>query len=143
MLVEEWGWQPLAAALGRLLHLAHLERAEERVRRAPPNVALALFLLPAVALLPVKLFALWLMHAGHRMSGLVAIVLAKLVGTAFVARLYGLVEPQLMAVPWMARAIGRWRAVTAAVHRSLPWRAARVLQRRLRRAGRRLRARLG
>ncbi len=75
------------------------------------------------------------------------IVLAKLLGTALVGRLFVLVEPQLMQFPWLARTIRWWHAtklrVRAAVHRSTPWRRAQVLRRRARIAVRRWRRRLG
>ena len=131
--IEEWGWKPLAALLARLDAWPPLARLEDRVRRATPRIALALFLVPAVALFPLKLMALWLIHAGHGMLGIGVIVFAKLFGTALVGRLFILSEPQLMQFAWLARAMGWWRATKVRIEQALResgfWRTARRLKR--------------
>ena len=43
ILFEEWGWEPLQAALARLGAWLHLRRLEDVIRRLPPWAALALF----------------------------------------------------------------------------------------------------
>ena len=102
----------------------------------PPRGALLLFLVPAVALFPIKLLALWLIHAGQGVLGISVIIAAKLFGTALVGRLFVLTETQLMHYAWFARALGWWRdtkqRVKAAVRRSAAARAARALQQRWR-----------
>jgi len=107
------------------------------VRRAPPWLALVLFCVPALALLPVKLLALWLIGEGHTLTGLAVILGAKLAGTAIVARLFNLTQPALMQLAWFARWYGRWTLwkarLLAQVRASAPWRMARVLKRTLRR----------
>jgi hypothetical protein len=59
------------------------------------------------------------------------------VGTAIVARLFQLTEPQLLRIPWFAWAYGRfmpWKeALTAWVRASWPWRYGRVVKERVRR----------
>jgi len=136
--VEEWGWRPLAAFAARLARLPALARLEGLIRRAPPRVALALFLLPAVLLFPLKLAALWLIDDGRAVLGVAVIVAAKLLGTALVGRIFMLVEPQLMQFGWFARALGGWHGVKAhilaAVRASAPWRAARAMGSAARRA---------
>jgi hypothetical protein len=126
--VEEWGWVPLtalAAAIARWPPLAALER---KIENAPRRVALLLFIVQALPLVPIKLFALWLIHGGHSTLGVAIIVAAKVVGTAVVGRLFMLVESQLMSFPWFARCVGWWREtrdrVKAIVQASLAWRAA-------------------
>ena len=133
LFVEEWGWRPLtalAAAIARWPPLAALER---RVRAAPRVLALALFLVPAALLVPVKLVALWLIQEGSATLGIAIIVAAKLVGTAFVGRLFVLVEPQLMTFGWFARTVFWWREtrdrVLANLRRSIVWRGARAMRR--------------
>ena len=124
--VEEFGWRPLSAWLARLARWPPLHRLEERIRRLPARIGLALFLVPAVLLFPVKLAALGLIHAGHAASGLAAIVIAKVAGTALVGRLFVLLEPQLMQFAWFARALDWWRLtknrVLAELRNSAPWR---------------------
>jgi hypothetical protein len=130
--IEEWGWRPLtalAAAIARWPPLAALEQA---IRNAPRRVALALFLVPALLLFPVKLLALWLIQEGRATLGISVIVAAKVVGTAFVGRLFVLVEAQLMTFPWFARTVEWWRAtrerVMATLRRSFVWRLARAFR---------------
>ncbi len=135
--VEEWGWRPLvalAAAIARWPPLAVLER---RIRAAPRHVALALFLVPAIALIPVKLGAVWLIQDGRASLGIAVIVAAKVVGTAFVGRLFVLVEKQLMTFPWFVRGMAFWQStrdrVMAALRQSVLWRSARAVRRVARR----------
>ena len=134
ILFEEWGWEPLQrlmAAIGRWPGLRWIEGA---IRRLPPYGALALFALPTLMLVPVKLGALWLIGQGHVVSGAVVIIVAKLVGTAVVARLFTLTQPALMRLAWFASLHGRWTrwkdALLGRVRASKPWRAARVFRQR-------------
>ncbi len=133
ILFEEWGWEPLQRLLAWLGRLPLLRQIEAAVTRLPPGAALAVFLLPTLLLLPVKLGALWLVAHNQRLAGLVLIVLAKLVGTAIVARLFALTQPALMQLPWFARLHGRWLpwkdALLQRVRASWAWRAGRVFKR--------------
>jgi len=129
LLFEEWGWEPLAAWAARMARLPLWARAEAGVRALPPWAALLLFLLPVLVLFPIKLLGVYLLGQGHPGSALVLLLMAKLVGTAIVARLFQLVEPTLMRLPWFARWYPRWKAwkdaVFARLRQSAPWRAAR------------------
>lgn len=135
ILFEEWGWEPLQRALAWMGRLPGLRWLEERIRALPPYAALALFLLPTAMLLPVKLLALWFIGQGQVLSGTVVILLAKLVGTALVARLFTLTRPALMQLAWFGRAYTRWvdwkEGLLMQVRASWPWRLARVLKRRM------------
>ena len=99
-------------------------------------IMLPMILVPAVLLFPVKLLALWLIHQGRAALGLVVIVVAKIVGTALVGRLFMLTEPKLMQFAWFARALAWWRTtkarVKAIVRASAAWRGAQALRRRVR-----------
>ncbi len=107
--LEEFGWHPLAAWLGRLARWPPWARMEVRIARLPPRLALLLFLLPAAALLPVKLLAVQLIQGGRPVAGLIVIVGAKLLGTAVGGRLFVLMRPQLMTLRRFARAMAWWR----------------------------------
>jgi len=131
--IEEWGWRPLTAMAAQLAKWPPLGRLEDKIRRAPPLVALLLFLVPAVLLFPVKLAALWLIHLGRTTLGVIVIIAAKALGTAFVGRLFVLTESQLTTFAWFARALAWWRAtrlrVKTAVQQSLIWQAALRMKR--------------
>ena len=96
LFLEEWGWRPLTAWAARLAKWPPIARLEARIVGMQSRWALVLFLVPAVLLFPVKLLALWLIHAGSTALGLSVIVAAKVLGTALVGRLFILTEPQLM-----------------------------------------------
>lgn len=131
ILFEEWGWDTLQRLLAWLGAWPGFRQLEAWVRRLPPYGALALFGLPAVALLPVKLLALWAIGRGHALLGLGVIVAAKLGGTALVAHLFTLTRPALMQLAWFARWHDRWvpwkAALLQKVRASAPWRLARAL----------------
>jgi hypothetical protein len=103
LFLEEYLWVHLAALIARLSKLKAVARLEARVAALPPYPAMALFAIPTALIFPLKLLALYLIAAGHAVTGLVVIVLAKIVGTAIVARLFTLCRPQLMTVQWFAR----------------------------------------
>jgi len=131
--IEEWGWRPLSAMAAHLGKWPPIGRLEDKIRAASPRVALLWFLVPAVLLFPVKLVALWLIHLGRTTLGVVVILAAKALGTAFVGRLFVLTESQLTTFAWFARALSWWRAtklrVQAAVRRSLVWQSLRRVKR--------------
>ena len=136
LFIEEWGWRPLVAMVGRIARWPPFARFEARIAKVPPGLALVLFLVPAVLLFPIKLLALWLIHEGHAVLGISVIVAAKLLGTALVGRLFMLTEPQLMQFAWFARAMNWWIAtkqrLKALVDARAAWRAARDAMRRAR-----------
>jgi hypothetical protein len=142
LLFEEFGWRPLARWLGVLARLPAIARLEARVRALSRWPALAVFAVPTLLLLPVKIAALALIGAGHKLLGLGVIAAAKLLGTALLGRIFLLTEPQLRQFGWMARALDAWQGfkqrTMAWLKASGPWRAARAavggLRQRWRRA---------
>jgi hypothetical protein len=145
VLFEEWGWEPLARGMARLARLPLIGWLERRIAGLPPGWALAVFLAPGLMLLPVKLAALALVSHGHVFTGISVIVLAKLLGTALVARIFQLTQPALMQLAWFARMRGRWTVwkemAVARVRASRAWRVGRWIRRgmvrRVRGGGRR------
>ena len=115
MAVEEalWRLSGLLALLGRL---AFFRAVEEWIRGVPPMGALALFGLPAVALAPVKLLALYWLAGGHPVLGIGTILTAKVAGTAIVARLFQLTQTQLLTIAWFRRIYEWVMALRATVH---------------------------
>jgi hypothetical protein len=132
LLFEEWGWEPLAALLARLAKLPFFAWLERRIAALPPYAALATFFVPALMLLPIKIAALFFIAHGHGGLGLLVLLLAKLVGTAVLARLFALTQPTLMQLAWFARWYPRWKAwkdrVMDEVRRSPAWLAARRMK---------------
>lgn len=132
VLFEEWGWAPLArvfAALGRLRWVGPLECW---IARLSPWAALLAFGLPVLALIPVKLLAIYFFARGDTALGLALVVAAKFAGTALAARLFQLTEPALMQVKWFARLYIPWKSwknrMLMQFRQSAPWRAAARLK---------------
>jgi hypothetical protein len=125
LLFEEWGWEPLARGLAWVGRWPGLRWIEATIRRLPPYGALALFALPALCLLPVKLLALYWLGHGHTVSGVALILGAKVGGTAITARLFMLTHPTLMQLAWFERLYKRWMVfkerVLAQVKASPAW----------------------
>jgi hypothetical protein len=130
ILFEEWGWEPLQRLMERWSRALGLTGLAAWVQRLPPYAALALFALPALALLPIKLLALWLIAQGRALLGALVIIVAKLVGTAILARLFALTKPALMQLAWFARLHDRWvawkEALLAWARASSAWQQARA-----------------
>jgi hypothetical protein len=147
LVFEEWGWEPLARVMDRLARLPVWSQLERWVRQLPPYAAMAVFFLPMLTLLPVKLLAVYWMGHGHALLGLLVVLAAKLLGTAVVARLFHLTQPALMQLPWFARLYARWvvwkDGVIAQLKSARPWRLAHALARQAHRAVRKVISFLG
>jgi hypothetical protein len=119
ILFEDWLWddlQRLAAAIGRLPILRQLEAL---ITALPPYGALVLFGAPSLLLVPVKLVALYFISHGQAMLGLLTAVVAKVAGTALVARLFVLTKPKLMRIAWFAWLHDRFLAFKTAIYATI------------------------
>jgi hypothetical protein len=134
LLFEQWGWEYLVALFAGLRRLSPVAALERGIARLPPYGALVAFGLPTVFLVPLKLAALYLIARGHAVMAGALFVAAKVVGTALVARLYQLTEPQLMQIGWFKRAFDLLMPALHALHeqirRSWAWRYGRMLKTR-------------
>lgn len=132
LVFEEWGWRPLAALLAELARFRPWARVEAWIAGLPPYAALIVFGLPTTLLLPVKLAAFYFLANGQPVMATAVLVLAKLLGTALVARIFLLTKPTLMQLAWFARAYNwfmPWNeALTAWVRATWAWRYGRLLK---------------
>jgi hypothetical protein len=138
VLFEEWLWddlQRIAAAIG---HLPLLRRFESLIAGLPPYVALALFGAPSLLLIPVKLAALYLMAHGQPTLGLITVIAAKIIGTALVARIFVLTQPNLLRIDWFAWLYTRFLTFKSRIHAAIKststYKAAHRLRLRMRAA---------
>jgi hypothetical protein len=138
ILLEEWGWRPLADLLGRLARWRPWARLETTIARLPPYAALLVFVVPSALLLPLKFLALFLIAQGQLVLAALLFVGAKVVATALVARLFMLTQPALMQIGWFAWAydtIMPWKeALVERVRASWVWRVSRLWKERAKRA---------
>lgn len=127
VVLEDWLWddlQRLAATIGRL---PVFRQVETLIASLPPYGALSVFVVPTLLLLPVKLVALWLIAHGQAMFGFLVVALAKIAGTALIARIYTLTEPKLLLIGWFAWLHTRFVAFKARVYSTI--KASRIYQR--------------
>lgn len=138
ILLEEWGWRPLADLLGRLARWRPWAQLEYGIARLPPYAALFVFVLPSMFLLPLKFLALFLITKGQLVLAGLLFAGAKVFATALVARLFMLTQPALMQIGWFAWCYERfmpWKeALVDYVRASWVWRVARVWKERGKRA---------
>ncbi|MBC7434688.1 MAG: hypothetical protein H7332_01310 [Bdellovibrionales bacterium] len=135
LIFEEWGWEPLARMLGILAKLPVWSQIERLILRLPPYAALLTFMVPVLALIPVKLLAWYWVAQGHTMLGLSVVLGAKVLGTAIIARLFTVTQPALMQLSWFASLYWGWKRwkdrIIARVRCSPQWLAFVVRRRRL------------
>jgi hypothetical protein len=135
-LIEEvlWAWvSRLMAYIGRWPPITRLETV---IRRLPPYAAVALFILPWLVILPVKLGALWLVGSGHILTGATLFAAGEVFGVGLLARFTMLCLPTLRRLAWFVRVEGLVLDVSAWAHAWLErlalWRAMKILAERLR-----------
>lgn len=130
VVLEEWIWDNLTAAMAWLGRLPVVRQVEARIARLPAYWAMAVFLVPMAGLMPAKIFGLWLIGTGHVKAGAAVFVAAKILGTAVAARLFTLTRPALLSIGWFARVYAwfcGWRDRLHAYLRSLRiWQAAKA-----------------
>jgi hypothetical protein len=123
LLAEEWLWDAMLRLMARLAKLPAVAWVEAKIARLPRYAALIAFVLPAAVLLPFKLVAFWLIAKGYALLGAVVFVAAKIVGTAFLARIFALTKPALLTFNWFRRSYEffmRWKERLYAMLRALP-----------------------
>jgi hypothetical protein len=90
------------------------------LKRRTPYQSLAILFVPFAVVEPSKLAAVAKWGRGHWLAGTVVIVVAYLLSIFVVERIFKIVKPSLLTLPWFARA-WRWfvsvRAKTVALFR--------------------------
>lgn len=102
LIVEEWLWDILTAFGHQLAHFLHLETLERRLSQATPTIALLAFCVPLLIVTPINLAALGLLAHGLMLQGILLEILAKLLGTLLVSRVFSLTKPQLLSFRLLA-----------------------------------------
>jgi len=121
----------LNVAMAAFARLPWIARLEAWLVALPPYGALATFVGPSVLILPIKLVAVW--FAAHRdySLALATLIVGKILATAILARLYRILRPTLVQIPWFAWGDTQffyWRDRAYAFVKSLPaWQKAKAL----------------
>jgi hypothetical protein len=127
LLLEEWLWDALKRAVAQaamwLSQWSAWRAFEAWLSRRTPRQAVFALLVPWLLLLPVKFLVIALLGKGRVVAGLGLALLTKIIGTAFITRIFTLTKPALMQVAWFARfheAVTGWLARAHAWVNSLP-----------------------
>jgi hypothetical protein len=108
ILFEEWLWDNLQAVMRVIGKLPVFKQIETLITKLPPKLALFVFIIPVLALLPFKLLAVKLFTSKKIILGTFTYITAKIVGTALIARLFKLTQPALMQLTWFAKYFQRF-----------------------------------
>lgn len=113
--------RPLLRWVARLRFVIRLQ---DIVAALPPYAILALLAIPLAFAEPAKIYALYLMGAGHFASGFTTMAVAYLLSLVVVERIYRAGQAKLETILWLAKLIN-W--LTGIRDRLLEWaRATRV-----------------
>lgn len=97
-------------------------RAHSRLKRyiegLGPYQSLVLLAIPFGLVEPLKLAAVAIVGAGHWITGTITIVCAYAASLLVVEKLFRIVKPKLLTLPWLARL---WNWLVALRGRALGW----------------------
>ncbi len=106
-LVESWLWDNVKEWLRALERRLGLERFEAWLTTVvadfSPQRTLALFAVPIIAILPLKLVALSVFAHGHFLTGVALILGAKTLALGVEAFLFDICREKLLQMDWFAR----------------------------------------
>ena len=111
LIIEEWLWDLLTSFGHWLVQWLHLESLEQWLSETSPAMALVAFSIPILIVTPINLAALGLLANGLILQGILMEVLAKLLGTLLVTRVFALTKPQLLTFAFLNiiyTTINRW-----------------------------------
>ena len=119
ILLEDWLWEDLARLAAVIGRLPLMRSVEAFISSLPPYPALLFFATPALLLVPLKIVALYLLSHGQATMGMLTIVAAKFAGTALVARIFTLTQPQLLRIAWFAWLYLRFMAFKTRIYSAI------------------------
>ncbi|CAN2535127.1 hypothetical+protein [Methylocapsa aurea] len=106
-LVESWLWDHVKLWLLRLASALGVKELETRLRvfiaGLSPAATLAVFALPAITILPLKLLAVAAIAHGHVIAGLGVILAAKTLALGVTSFLFDASREKLLQIGWFAK----------------------------------------
>ncbi|MDI1277078.1 hypothetical protein [Methylobacter sp.] len=121
LIIEEWLWDLLTAFGRSLSRWLNLQQFEQCLSQTTATMALVAFSIPILIVTPINLAAFGLLAKGLILQGILMEVLAKLLGTLLVARVFALTKPQLLTFTFL-------RITYTTVTRWLQWAHAKVTE---------------
>jgi hypothetical protein len=103
-LIEAWLWRRLEPIVERAVAWLPLRAVKARIagviRKLPPAATLVVFVVPVVALFPLKVLGLWLLAHKHWIAAGAVLVFAKLAGLGITAFVFEVTRPKLLQLRW-------------------------------------------
>lgn len=115
-LFEEWLFTGLTRFFAWLGRFGLLRWLDARLIRLPPVGAFVILCVPMLLLFPVKIMGLWMITSGRFVSGCCVMLVAKVLSTAVIARIFLTCRPQLLQMPWFARLYAWTGAMRDRIH---------------------------
>ena len=101
LIIEEWLWDLLTAFGHSLVKWLNIESFEQWLSQTSPAIALVAFSIPIMIVTPINLIAFGLLAHGLILQGILLELLAKLLGTVLIARVFALTKPQLLTFAFL------------------------------------------
>lgn len=100
LIFEEWLWDTLKSYSALLAKKLHLQQVEWWIANTSPSMALITLAIPSIIITPFNLYALFMIAHGMVVQGIILEVVAKLVGTLLLSRIFALTKTQLLTFGW-------------------------------------------
>lgn len=108
LLLEDLFWAVCERGFKWIEDQPLINTAESFVKTLSPYYALGLALIIHFIFTPVELVGFWLLATKSAFLGILLVAFGKIVGTIISARLFFLIKPALMTLPWFARVFNRF-----------------------------------
>jgi hypothetical protein len=103
-LLEAWLWERLAPIVAWAVACIPLNRLKALIatwiERLPPAATLIVFIVPFVALLPLKFLEVWFLAHRNWLGAISTLVFAKLIGLGVTAFIFDVTRTKLLQMPW-------------------------------------------
>jgi len=103
-LFEAWLWEHLRPLVAWVVNLVAWDRLKARlatlIERLPPWAVLLVFVVPFIALLPLKFLEVYFIVHRQWVATCLVLVLAKLLGLGVTAFIFEVTKPKLLQMAW-------------------------------------------
>jgi hypothetical protein len=104
LLLEAWLWDHLEPIVARVVNLVPWGKVKIAVARwiedLPPYVALVVFVVPLIVVLPLKLLEVYFIATANWFGTIVMLLLSKLVGLGVTAFVFDATRDKLLQISW-------------------------------------------
>jgi hypothetical protein len=106
-LIEAWLWDHLEPIIARIVGLIPWQGVKtvlaRLIARLSPEATLVIFVVPFLALMPLKFLEVWLLVKHQWIGAILVLVLAKLLGLGVTAFIFEMTRDKLLQMAWFRR----------------------------------------